>query len=169
MATKLKSTTDVQTQEQHDLEIAVAGFAQKSAALTQGKVALSNDLITTRDKHQSELTQLQPERDNALTEVQRIAETNRKKLFNRQKSVRTSFGVVGFRKKRMQFKLASGETTESVLQKLRTIRPDLVTTKEVISKNRLYAARNSPDFRSTMAQCGIQIVEEENFYVKLNN
>ena len=72
--TKLKSTSDVQTQEQHDLELAVASFAQKSAALTQGKVALSNELISTRDKHQPELTQLQPQRDNALTDVQKIAE-----------------------------------------------------------------------------------------------
>ena len=166
---KLKSTSDVQTQEQHDLELAVASFAQKSAALTQGKVALNNELISTRDKHQPELTQLQPQRDNALTDVQKIAETNRKKLFSRNKSVHTSFGVVGFRKKRMQFKLATGETTESVLKKMRTVCPQLIITKEVISKNVLYAARNTPNFRSEMAQCGIEIVEEENFYIKLNN
>ena len=166
---KLKSTSDVQTQEQRDLEVAVAGFAQKSAALTQGKVSLNNELILTRDKHQGELSQLQPERNTALTEVQKIAETNRKKLFSRNKSVHTSFGVVGFRKKRMQFKLATGETTESVLKKMRTVCPQLITTKEVISKNVLYAARNTPNFRSEMAQCGIEIVEEENFYIKLNN
>ncbi len=169
MTKKTKSIADVQTQEQHDLELAVASFAQKSAALTQGKVALNNELISTRDKHQPELTQLQPQRDNALTDVQKIAETHRKRLFARSKCVKTSFGVVGFRKKRMTFSLKQGETTESVIQKLKSRRPDLVATKEVISKNRLYSARNDEGFRALMDEVGIQINEDENFYIKLND
>lgn len=169
MTKKTKSIADVQTQEQHDLELAVASFAQKSAALTQGKVALNNELISTRDKYQPELTQLQPQRDNALTDVQKIAETHRKRLFVRSKCVKTSFGVVGFRKKRMTFSLKQGETTESVIQKLKSRRPDLVATKEVISKNRLYSARNDEGFRALMDEVGIQINEDENFYIKLND
>jgi exopolysaccharide biosynthesis protein len=77
--------------------------------------------------------------------------------------------VVGFRKKRMTFSLKNGETMESVLQKLKARRPELVVTKEVVSKNRLYAARNDEGFRQLMDEVGIQINEAENFYIKLND
>jgi exopolysaccharide biosynthesis protein len=69
----------------------------------------------------------------------------------------------------MTFTFKTGETMESVLQKLKLRRPDLVQTKEVVSKNRLYAARNNEGFRQLMDEVGIQINEAENFYVKLND
>ena len=69
----------------------------------------------------------------------------------------------------MTFSLKQGETTESVIQKLKSRRPDLVATKEVISKNRLYSARNDEGFRALMDEVGIQINEDENFYIKLND
>jgi exopolysaccharide biosynthesis protein len=42
-------------------------------------------------------------------------------------------------------------------------------TKEVVSKNRLYAARNDEGFRALMDEVGIQINEDEKFYIKLND
>ena len=69
----------------------------------------------------------------------------------------------------MTFTFKPGETMETVLQKLKMRRPDLVVTKEVVSKNRLYAARNDEGFRQLMDEVGIQINEAENFYIKLND
>ena len=166
---KIKSIADIESPEQREIAVAVANFAMKSAALTQGNVSLNNDLVETRDRHEAELKNLKPDRDNALSEVQKIAESNRKKLFTRTKCLRTSFGVVGFRKNRMTFSLKVGETMESVLQRLKQKRPDLVVTKEVVSKNRLYAARNDEGFRALMDEVGIQINEDEKFYIKLND
>ena len=134
MTKKVKSIADIESPEQRAIAVAVANYALKSAALTQGNVSLNNDLVETRDRHEAELKTLKPDRDNALSEVQKIAESNRKKLFARTKCLHTSFGVVGFRKARMTFTLKPGETMESVLQKLNLRRPDLVQTKEVISK-----------------------------------
>ena len=167
---KIKSIADVESPEQREISVAVANYAMKSAALTQGNVSLNQELVETRDRHEAELKTLKPDRDDALSAVQKIAETNRKKLFVRgAKSLRTSFGVVGFRKKRMTFSLKPGETTEKVLQRLKQRRPDLVVTKEVVSKNRLYAARHDEGFRELMDEVGLQINEDENFYVKLND
>ena len=169
MTKKVKSIADIESPEQREIAVAVANYAMKSAALTQGNVSLNQDLVETRDRHEAELKTLKPGRDNALSEVQKLAEANRRKLFARAKCLRTSFGVVGFRKKRMTFSLKNGETMESVLQKLKVRRPELVVTKEVVSKNRLYAARNDEGFRQLMDEVGIQINEAENFYVKLND
>ena len=166
---KIKSIADVESPEQREIAVAVANYAMKSAALTQGNVSLNQDLVETRDRHEAELKTLKPDRDDALSAVQKIAESNRKKLFIRTKCLRTSFGVVGFRKKRMTFSLKPGETTEKVLQRLKQRRPDLVVTKEVVSKNRLYAARHDEGFRELMDEVGLQINEDENFYVKLND
>ena len=69
----------------------------------------------------------------------------------------------------MTFSLKPGETTEKVLQRLKQRRPDLVVTKEVVSKNRLYSARHDEGFRELMDEVGLQINEDENFYVKLND
>ena len=170
MTKKVKSIADIESPEQREISVAVANYALKSAALTQGNVSLNQDLVETRDRHEAELKNLKPERDNALSQVQKLAETNRKKLFPRGiKSIRTSFGTVGFRKKRMTFSLKPGETTEKVLQRLKQRRPDLVATREVISKNRLYAARNDEGFRQLMDEIGLQINDDENFYIKLND
>ena len=169
MTKKVKSIADIESPEQRAIAVAVANYALKAAALTQGNVSLNQELVETRDRHEAELKTLKPDRDNALSEVQKIAESNRKKLFARTKCLHTSFGVVGFRKARMTFTLKTGETMESVLQKLKLRRPDLVQTKEVISKNRLYAARNDEGFRQLMDEVGIQINEAENFYIKLND
>ena len=166
---KIKSIADVESPEQREIAVAVANYAMKSAALTQGNVSLNQDLVETRDRHEAELKTLKPDRDDALSAVQKIAESNRKKLFTRTKCLRTSFGVVGFRKKRMTFSLKPGETTEKVLQRLKQCRPDLVVTKEVVSKNRLYSARHDEGFRELMDEVGLQINEDENFYVKLND
>lgn len=169
MTKKIKSIADIESPEQREIAVAVANYALKAAALTQGNVSLNQELVETRDRHEAELKTLKPDRDNALSEVQKIAESNRKKLFARTKCLRTSFGVVGFRKARMTFTFKTGETNETVLQKLKLRRPDLVQTKEVVSKNRLYAARNDEGFRQLMDEVGIQINEAENFYVKLND
>lgn len=169
MTKKIKSIADVESPEQREIAVAVANYAMKSAALTQGNVSLNQELVETRDRHEAELKNLKPDRDNALSEVQKLAESNRKKLFVRSKCLRTSFGVVGFRKKRITFSLKTGETTENVLQKLKARRPDLVVTKEVVSKNRLYAARNDEGFRELMDEVGLQINEDEKFYIKLND
>ena len=166
---KVKSIADIESPEQREIAVAVANYALKAAALTQGNVSLNNDLVETRDRHEAELKTLKPDRDNALSEVQKLAEANRKKLFIRTKCLRTSFGVVGFRKKRMTFSLKPGETTEKVLQRLKQRRPDLVQTKEVISKNKLYAARHDEGFRQLMDEVGLQINDDENFYIKLND
>ena len=166
---KIKSIADIESPEQREIAVAVANYAMKSAALTQGNVSLNQDLVETRDRHEAELKTLKPDRDDALSAVQKIAESNRKKLFTRTKCLRTSFGVVGFRKKRMTFSLKPGETTEKVLQRLKQCRPDLVVTKEVVSKNRLYSARHDEGFRELMDEVGLQINEDENFYVKLND
>ena len=69
----------------------------------------------------------------------------------------------------MTFTFKPGETNETVLQKLKMRRPDLIVTKEVVSKNRLYAARNDEGFRALMDEVGIQINEDEKFYIKLND
>jgi phage host-nuclease inhibitor protein Gam len=169
MTKKIKSIADIESPEQREIAVAVANYALKAAALTQGNVSLNQDLVETRDRHEAELKTLKPERDSALSEVQKLAEANRKKLFTRAKCLRTSFGIVGFRKKRMTFSLKPGETTEKVLQRLKQRRPDLVVTKEVVSKNRLYAARNDEGFRELMDEVGILINDDENFYIKLND
>ena len=169
MTKKIKSIADIESPEQREIAVAVANYALKAAALTQGNVSLNQELVETRDRHEAELKTLKPDRDNALSEVQKIAESNRKKLFARTKCLRTSFGVGGVRQARMTFTFKTGETMESVLQKLKSRRPDLVQTKEVVSKNRLYAARNDEGFRQLMDEVGIQINEAENFYVKLND
>ena len=169
MTKKVKSIADIESPEQREIAVAVANYALKAAALTQENVSLNQDLVETRDRQEAELKTLKPERDSALSAVQQIAESNRKKLFRSTKCLRTSFGVVGFRKNRMTFTLKSGETTESVLQKLKLRRPDLIVTKEMVSKNLLYAARNDEGFRQLMDEVGIQINEAENFYIKLND
>lgn len=169
MTKKIKSIADIESPEQREIAVAVANYALKSAALTQGNVSLNQDLVETRDRHEVELKTLKPERDTALSAVQQIAESNRKKLFRSTKCLRTSFGVVGFRKNRMTFTFKTGETMETVLQKLKMRRPDLIVTKEVVSKNRLYSARNDEGFRQLMDEVGIQINEDEKFYIKLND
>lgn len=169
MVKRTKSIADIESPEQREIAVAVANYALKSAALTQGNVSLNQDLVETRGRHEAELKTLKPERDTALSAVQQIAESNRKKLFRSTKCLRTSFGVVGFRKNRMTFTFKPGETMETVLQKLKMRRPDLVVTKEVVSKNRLYAARNDEGFRQLMDEVGIQINEDEKFYIKLND
>ena len=88
-------------------------------------------------------------------------------------------GVIGFRTGTPKLKLLKGFTWASVEKLVKVFLPDYVREKTEVAKDRLLADRNLEDVGVTdslvivempmidaMAKCGLQVVQDETFFVE---
>ena len=87
-------------------------------------------------------------------------------------------GTIGFRTGTPKLKTLKGFTWESALNLVREFLPDYIRKKEEINKDKLLTDRDieyasvgkgeavAQPMGSLMAKCGIQVVQDEAFYVE---
>lgn len=177
MATRQKKTviTGV-TREQADE--AFASYAKADASINKIQAEIELQCAKIREKWQDRLSVLTGERDKAFDTLQAFATENQAELFAKKKSLDMAHGTIGFRTGTPKLKTLKGFTWASALELLRRILPGYVRTAEEIAKDRLLADReidavvlNVPEqtavpMKEAMASCGIQVVQDETFYVE---
>ena len=75
-------------------------------------------------------------------------------------------GVIGFRTGTPKLKTLKGFTWASALQLVKEFLPDYVRQTWDIAKDKLLADRDTEAMFEKMAKCGIQVVQDETFYVE---
>lgn len=75
-------------------------------------------------------------------------------------------GVIGFRTSTPKLKTLKGFTWASALQLVKEFLPGYVRQSEEIAKDKMLADRETEDMAPQMAKCGIQVVQDETFYVE---
>ena len=118
--------------------------------------------------------------DKAFDTLQAFATENQAELFAKKKSLDMAHGTIGFRTGTPKLKTLKGFTWASALNLIKNFLPSYIRQTEEIAKDKLLADREmvvmlgsgDPNnrgyrpLREQMVECGIQIVQEEAFYVE---
>lgn len=74
-------------------------------------------------------------------------------------------GTIGFRTGTPKLKTLKGFTWASAVNLVKEFLPSFIRTSEEVAKDKLLADRDEEGMTEKMAKCGIQVVQDETFYV----
>lgn len=191
MARKKKTIIVGVTREQAD--DAFASYAKSDAQIQKINAEIDLQCAKIREKHADRLSVLTIERDAAFDILQNFATENQSKLFSKKKSMDMAHGTIGFRTGTPKLKTLKGFTWASALTMVKKLLPGYIRQTEEIAKDKLLADRerdldliefpllNSDgadidgqtgtgikSMRSAMAECGLEVVQDEAFYVEIS-
>lgn len=179
MATRQKKTL-IQGISQEQANEAFAQYAKSDAQIQKINADIELQCAKYREKYADRLTQLDAEREQAFDTLQTFAVENQAELFAKKKSLDMAHGTIGFRTGTPKLKTLKGFTWASVLELVKTFLPSYVRTTDEVAKDRLLADRDGEiettdtaqiekkvvPMREVMARCGIQVTQDETFYVE---
>ncbi len=161
---------------------AFATYAKSDAQIQKINAEIDLQCAKIREKHADRLTALTAERDQAFDTLQSYATENQAELFVKKKSLEMAHGTIGFRTGTPKLKTLKGFTWASALQLAKKFLPmTYIRQTEDIAKDKLLADRDMDEvevydtptgdprevtMREAMAVCGIQVVQDETFYVE---
>ena len=168
------------TREAADEAFAVYAKAAAQSAKITADIELQCAKI--REKYALRLAELDDEKKQAFDTLQSFATENQAELFTKKKSLEMAHGVIGFRTGTPKLKTLKGFTWASALQLVKEFLPfTYIRQTEEIAKDKLLADRDLKEVAvydtptcdprvvtmlEAMAACGIQVVQEEAFYVE---
>ena len=98
--------------------------------------------------------------------MQAYAVENKEELFARKKSVESAHGVFGFRTGTPKLKNLKGFTWAAVTNLCKELLPSYIRTSEELAKDKLLADRELPEVAEYFPKIGVQVVQDETFYVE---
>lgn len=160
---------------------AFASYAKAEARINKIQADIELQCAKAREKYQNELAVLTAERDKSFDVLHVFATENQSGLFTKKKSLEMAHGTIGFRTGTPKLKTLKGFTWASALELVKAFLPSGYIRQTVeIAKDKLLADRDLEDVKVTeaglmeqevpmkdaMAKCGIQVVQDETFYVE---
>ncbi|MBQ3364379.1 MAG: host-nuclease inhibitor Gam family protein [Muribaculaceae bacterium] len=177
MGTRKKKTI-ITGVTREDADVAFATYAKADAQIQKINADIELQCAKIREKYADRLTVLNAERDGAFDTLQSFATENQAELFTKKKSLEMAHGTIGFRTGTPKLKTLKGFTWEAAKTLVKKLLPDYIRTTEEIAKDKMLADRDSQLMREgdplgpgkpmseAMAECGIQVVQDETFYVE---
>ena len=161
---------------------AFATYAKSDAQIQKINAEIELQCAKIREKYADKLATLGTEKDNAFDVLQSFATENQAELFTKKKSLDMAHGTIGFRTGTPKLKTLKGFTWASALQLAKKFLPmTYIRQTEEIAKDKLLADRDLKEvavydtqtgdprevtMREAMASCGIQVTQDETFYVE---
>lgn len=144
--------------------------AMKQYAEAEQKEAGINKIIETEceevlQKYEDQRSQLSKIKSNAFETAYIYCVDNKETLFNKRRSIGTLYGIAGFRLGTPRLKTAKGKSWEKILLQLKEKLPDYIRTIEEPAKDRILADRNTELVAPLLIQIGLEVVQEELFYI----
>lgn len=147
-------------------ETAFATYAKAEAQRAKITADIELQCAKIREKYASRLTELDEEKTQAFDTLQAYATENQAELFTKKKSLEMAHGVIGFRTGTPKLKTLKGFTWASALQLVKEFLPGYIRQTEEIAKDKLLADRDTESMPAQMAKCGIQVAQDESFFVE---
>lgn len=161
---------------------AFATYAKSDAQIQKINAEIELQCAKIREKYADKLATLGAEKDKAFDVLQSFATENQAELFTKKKSLDMAHGTIGFRTGTPKLKTLKGFTWASALQLAKKFLPiTYIRQTEEIAKDKLLADRDMKEvavydtptgdprevtMREAMAACGIQVAQDETFYVE---
>ena len=164
MATRKKKTI-ISGVTREAAESAFGQYAKADAQINKINAEIELACAKIREKHADSLYILAEERDQAYDTLQAFATENQAELFTKKKSLDMTHGTIGFRTGTPKLKTLKGFTWASAVNLVKEFLPSFIRTSEEVAKDKLLADRDEEGMTEKMAKCGIQVVQDETFYV----
>jgi phage host-nuclease inhibitor protein Gam len=164
--TKRQKKTVISGVTREAADAAFAEYAKAAARADKLTAEIELQCAKIREKHASELTTLNDEKEAAFDVLQSYATENQGELFVKKKSLEMAHGTIGFRTGTPKLKTLKGFTWASALNLVKEFLPGFVRTVEEIAKDKMLAERDADEMAEKMSQCGITVVQDETFYVE---
>lgn len=145
---------------------AFATYAKSDAQVQKINAEIELQCAKIREKYADKLATLTSEKEQAFDTLQSFATEHQAELFSKKKSLEMAHGVIGFRTGTPKLKTLKGFTWASALQLIKEFLPGYVRQSEEIAKDKLLSDRDTEDFQPRLAKCGIQVAQDETFYVE---
>lgn len=159
---KVVITKDI---SRNDADKHFADYSMSAAKLKQIEGEIEEEVTKIREARQEEITELATIRDDSFNMLHAFALQN-EGIFEKRKSIDFSHGILGFRTGQPKVKLNSGIKWATVLEKMKSILPDYIKTKEEPDKERLIADRKEDRNTKLYDACGFSITQDETFFVQ---
>ena len=145
---------------------AFATYAKADAWTSKITADIELQCAKIREKYANRLAELEGEKEKAFDTLQAYATENQAELFSKKKSLEMAHGVIGFRTGTPKLKTMKGFTWASALRLVKEFLPNYLRQSEEIAKDKLLADREVENMLPQMAKCGIQVSQDETFYVE---
>lgn len=149
------------------METAFSEYAAADARLAKINATMDEQFTRIREKYADDVSRLTETKDKNFEVVQAFAMENREELFAKKKSMDGAHGTFGFRTGTPKLKTLRGFTWASALNLIKAFLPDYVRISEEPAKDKLLADRELPEVAAEMEKCGIEVVQDETFYIEL--
>lgn len=147
-------------------EQAFADFAAADARCQNLTSKMDIEITRIREKYADRLAELDAKKSEAFDLMQAYALENKDELFSKKKSVESAHGVFGFRTGTPKLKNLKGFTWAAVTNLVKELLPSYIRTSEELAKDKLLADRDMPEVAGYFPKIGVQVVQEETFYVE---
>lgn len=165
MAKRIKKTVHAGV-TRDEAEKAFAEFAQADAKVRSISAKMDMEITKIREKYADQLAELEDTKTKNFDIVQSYATENKDELFQKRKSVESAHGVFGFRTGTPKLKTLKGFTWSSVVKLCEEFLPDYIRTTNEVAKDKLLADRDKEKVKGLFGKVGIQVVQEETFFVE---
>jgi len=142
-------------------------YASCDADLKEINSLMDKEILEVRKKYTANITAYQKNKDEAFEKLESFACTNQDLLFSVKKSLKTKYGTLGFRLGKPRFNLYKGTTWETITNFLKEYLPNYVRVVAEPAKDKLMADRYLPEVAKYFPALGMNVVQEENFYIDL--
>lgn len=149
------------------METAFADYAAADAKLAKVNATMDEQITRIREKYSDDILKLQDLKDKNFEVIQAFAQENREDLFTKKKSLDVAHGTFGFRTGTPKLKTLKGFTWASALNLIKAFLPDYIRVNEEPAKDKLLADRELPSVAVNLEKCGIEVVQDETFFIEL--
>lgn len=164
MSTRTKKTMITDSITMDEAAGIMADYAKIDASIRKMNAEQDIAIAKIREKNQDKLAKLGNEKKEAVEKLEYFAR-NSPELFTKRKSFEFAHGIIGMRTGTPALKILKGFTWASVLNMTKSLLPEYIRMKEEIDKERMIMDRELEDVLQKMKECGVQVVQEESFYV----
>lgn len=161
--TKVIYKDNISTDEAESLIGEYAALDAKEQNITS---KMDLEITKIREKYADDLSEIAEKKKEKFERLQYFAQTH-EELFVKKKSFEMAHGKIGFRDGNPTVKTLKGFTWASVTTLLQNFLPGYVKTEVVPMKEKLLADRENEDVNKFFTKCGIEVKNEERFFVDL--
>ena len=165
MATRSSKTMHMGISRE-EADKAMSEYAQTEAKRQSLKAKMDAEMMKVREKYNNQLVELESLMGEKYEIVRQFAIEHRNDLFQDKKKVEWTHGSFGFRGGIPKLKNASGFTWNDVVERCREFLPDYVRTTHEVAKSKLLADRNNEKVSAQFRNVGIEVVNEERFFIE---
>jgi phage host-nuclease inhibitor protein Gam len=147
-------------------EEAFAEYATATSGIKKLSAEMELKITAVREKYQDALAAL-AKRQEATNSILMTYAMENEQLFDKKKSIELTHGKIGFRTGTPKVKNLKGFTWASVKNLVKELLGEkFVRTEEEVNKEALLAERDNPEVNQHFKKCGIEIRQDETFFVE---